>query len=262
MITGHAFSVIIVSLAVTMLLTISSVVNEIQSHYIAILISLGVFLILLILLKVPFISKPLSKLIEKIALKSLEKRDSLNVITELDNYGKSSIVEILIRDMPKILVDKPLSETNLKGDYSINLLIVKRKNKILEVTGDTILQSGDVIAVFGPMQNIKELFMKSKKKDLILEKNEENKVNEITLIDNYGKEAMVEVLINCLPDFLKEKPLSETNLKSKYDINVIMIKRGGSPLEVSKDTIIQNHDTVVVFGSYSKIKDVFLKMAI
>ena len=75
--------------------------------------------------------------------------------------------------MPKILVDKPLSETNLKGDYSINLLIVKRKNKILEVTGDTILQSGDVIAVFGPMQNIKELFMKSKKKDLILEKNEE-----------------------------------------------------------------------------------------
>lgn len=257
MITGHIFSAIIVSLIVSIFTNISTI-NELKDHSVVILISLAVFFLFLVVLKVPFIAKPLSKLLERSAIKSMQRRPNKNIITELDNYGKYSIMEVLINEMPLSLVDRPLYETDLKNNYNINLLIVNRKNKVLDVSANTILQKGDVIVLFGPVQNIKDLFNLTKKEHIELVKELKEKTNEIAIIDNYGKEAMVEVTLNKMPEIIIDKTLIESKLKEEHGINVMMLKRQGTVVEISKDTTFIEGDTIVVFGEYKEIKEVFL----
>lgn len=160
--------------------------------------------------------------------------------------------------MPLSLVDKPLYETDLKNNYNINLLIVNRKNKVLDVSANTILQKGDIIVLFGPVQNIKDLFNLTKKEHIELVKELKEKTNEIAIIDNYGKEAMVEVTLNKMPEIIIDKTLIESKLKEEHGINVMMLKRQGTVVEISKDTTFIEGDTIVVFGEYKEIKEVFL----
>ena len=79
-------------------------------------------------------------------------------------------------------------------------------------------------------------------------------------MDNYGKEAMVEITLHKVPDILKNTTLLQSGLKDKYHINVMMLKRSGVVLEINKDTIFLEKDTIIVFGLYQSIKDVFLKL--
>ena len=80
----------------------------------------------------------------------------------------------------------------------------------------------------------------------------------ITLIDNYGSDAMAEIDINKLPEILQDKKLSESELKTVYNLNVIMVKRDDLPIKVTKDTVIKENDNIVIFGNYDSIKKVFL----
>lgn len=257
MITGHVFSAIIVSLIVSIFTNISTIM-EVKEHLTTILIAIAAFIVILIFIKIPFIAKKLQKLLEVMALKSMRKGDKENVITELDNYGKSSIMEVLINVLPKELQDKSLKDTNLKGNYNINLLLIKRKNKVLDVTGNTMLQVDDVLVLFGPEQNIKDLFGSKNKKineDII---KDTIKRNELSIIDNYGKEAMVEIYLNIVPESLKNKTLAESDIKDKYHINVMMLKRANIVQDINKDTIFMEGDTLILFGHYQTIKELFL----
>ena len=49
-----------------------------------------------------------------------------------------------------------------------------------------------------------------------------------------------------------------SGLKTEHNINVLVIKRNDRPIMVTKDTIIEELDTLIVFGPYSKIKEIFL----
>lgn len=260
MITGHVFSAIIVSLIV-MIITSIAVAQEflIEQLYI-VLIAFGVFLVIFIFMKIPAVFRFNQRLLEKIAIKSMRRKDHQNVLTLLDDYGKASIMEVMINVMPPALKDKTILESNLRANYNIILLLVKRKNKVLDVTADTILQTDDLVVLFGPEQNIKDLFILKQreiKEELLIESKQ---INELQIIDNYGKDAMVEVILYQLPEMLKGATLLESGLKDKYHINVMMLKRGGTVKEINKDTIFQEMDVIVVFGSYQTIKDVFLKL--
>ena len=260
MITGHVFSAIIVSLIV-MIITSIAVAQEflIEQLYI-VLIAFGVFLVIFIFMKIPAVFRFNQRLLEKIAIKSMKRKDHQNVLTLLDDYGKASIMEVMINVMPPALKDKTILESNLRANYNIILLLVKRKNKVLDVTADTILQTDDLVVLFGPEQNIKDLFILKQreiKEELLIESKQ---INELQIIDNYGKDAMVEVILYQLPEMLKGVTLLESGLKDKYHINVMMLKRGGTVKEINKDTIFQEMDVIVVFGSYQTIKDVFLKL--
>ena len=260
MITGHIFSIIIFSLIVTIITSIATTQQFLIEQLYVALIAFGVFVLLVVLMKIPAISRLNQGIIEKLAIRSMKRKDHQNVITVLDNYGRASVMEVMINIMPESLKDKTILESNLRANYGIILLLIKRKNKVLDVTADTILQTDDLLVVFGPEQNVKDLFVlknKEIKEEII---REENRVNELYIMDNYGKEAMVEVHIYKLPEMLKNVPLFETGLKDKYHLNVMMIKRGGVVQEISKDTMFQEGDVAVIFGSYQSIKDVFLKL--
>ena len=76
-------------------------------------------------------------------------------------------------------------------------------------------------------------------------------------IKEYGEEAMVEVQLNIVPEIFKNKGLFESGLKSNYSINLLTIKRKEETVAITKDTILQEKDIIVVFGPYTNIKNIF-----
>ena len=257
MVTGYAFSVIIVSLVFNLLINLDKA--QTSSTLKVIVIAASVFVGIIIFFQLPFIKKTNERVIAKIALRIIQRKQWDNTITILDSYGKDAICEVMINNLPEVLEDRKLFEVRLRDNYKLNVLMIKRRNKVLEITRDTIIQYHDVVVVFGPYQNIKDLFAVNVNSiELGLESEATRKQNVLDVVDNFGTDAMVEIQINTIPEMLVDKPLFESGLKAEHQINVLMIKRESRPIVVDKDTIIQELDVLVVFGPYTEIKDIFI----
>ncbi len=256
MVIGHIFSVLVVSLAVSIFSGLKF--EQVQTDIVPITIAFAIFVFIIILIKLPFVAGPLRKLLEKIAIRRISKNNGENIIRELDNNGKSSIVEIYITKLPIMLKDKSIYQAKLKPNYNINVLSVKRKNKMLDVTKDTMLQEGDFVAVFGDMKSIKDVFLYAEKQDDIIDSIYTSSMNEINLIDNYGEYAVANVTLNNLPDAIRNKTLDESDLKKDYNILLLILTRKDQSIEVNRYTRFEIQDKLVVFGPYANIKEVFL----
>ena len=60
---------------------------------------------------------------------------------------------------------------------------------------------------------------------------------------------------------MKGKKLMEINARDLYNINVLMLKRSGAAEVVTKETIIDKGDILVVFGPRQAIKKLFTTKA-
>ena len=69
---------------------------------------------------------------------------------------------------------------------------------------------------------------------------------------------MAQIEIHNLPEILKDKKLFESEIKTVYNLNVIMLRRNDSSIKVTKDTIIKDNDEIVIYGNYSNIKKIFI----
>ena len=258
MISGTLFNVVIISLIINLIGSIAKA-DFIEEQLIWIGIILGSLVLVLIIIKIPFVSKFIEKTIEVLGRKIMNRKDNANALTMLDSYDSDAIIEIYINNIPEVLKNKTLMESNFKKQYNINILMLKRGNRTIDITKDTVIQNKDKIVVFGNRQIIKDLF--TYKVDENYEKEVINtpKENIVTLIDNYGADAMAEVEIYNLPEILDGKKLFESKIKTEYNLNVIMIKRDEEPVPVTKDTEIQYLDKIVIFGNYNSIKKIFLE---
>ena len=246
MANGYAFSVIIVSLIINVILSLK---EDIQDQAIMIMLySFIGFIALIIITQIPLFKRLFEKSIQSIATKILRRNKNENVIIMLDNYGKDSMAEVYLNRVPELIVDIPLVEMKIKEKYHLNILMLKRSGKIIDVNKDTIFKKGDRIVVFGPTSSISNVFNNKKR---------EQKNNTIDLIEEYGEEAMTEIQLNVVPEMLKNKGLLESGLKSKYSINLLTVKRKEVSVAVTKDTILQEKDIIIVFGPYNKIKEIF-----
>ena len=258
MITGNVFSVIIVALIINIFTQISNDKSAVKNSINVLIWAISGSALFIIIFNIPFVKRQYEKIIDRIATYFMKNKKK-NVITLLDSYGKDAIAEVYINIMPQILDGKSLLESKLKDMYQMNILMLKRKGRVIDVTKDTIFQVHDILVIFGSHQNIKDCFEHpGKEADDILEI--ENKITEnfIDLIDNYGKEAMAEVTINKIPDFLIDTKIKDSGLKDKYNINLLMLKRNDEVKPVSADTIIEVGDILTVFGLYISIKTAFL----
>ena len=258
MISGTFFNVVIISLIINLISSIASSGFETE-QIVWISVILGSMIAIIIISNIPAVSRFYEKYIEKLGRRLFNKHDNANVLTMLDSYDNDAIVEIYINNIPDILKNKTLMESNFKTIYNLNILMLKRGNRTIEITKDTVIQNKDQIIIFGKKQVIKDLF--TYKVDETYEEEVINvpKENILTLIDNYGSDAMAEVEIHNLPAMLKGKRLFESEIKTKYNLNVLMIKREDNPVPVNKDSTILDNDTIVIFGNYSSIKKIFLE---
>ncbi len=85
-----------------------------------------------------------------------------------------------------------------------------------------------------------------------------DKSNVIVILDTYGSNVMAEIKFTVIPNELKDIPLGKSNLSQNYNLKIILIKRDGiMSTQINGDTIIQENDSVVVFGDYKIMRSLF-----
>ena len=68
-------------------------------------------------------------------------------------------IQILLREVPGDLRDKPLADTGLKNDLNILVMLVERGGRKAEAPdGYTVFQKGDKLTVFGDIKTICRAF--------------------------------------------------------------------------------------------------------
>jgi Trk K+ transport system NAD-binding subunit len=251
MINGNLFTCLIIGLITNMMLNLNSG-EQLESSKLIFTISL-IALALCLILRIPMINKYEQKFLEKIARIVFRTSEKKNIVTILDNYGKDVIAEVLINTMPEPLRHKDLKEIGLKKNFDCTILMIKRKNRMIEVSASSVLELKDRVVLFGNSQEIKKLF----NIDFVEEKEEKNK-NTIEVIDTFEDKVMVELELKSVPITLENKTLVESKLKDEYDIIVILVKRDSKSIAVTKDTKFYPNDTVILYGKYKIIKDLFL----
>ena len=263
MYTGHIFSVVIMGLIINVLISIGeSITNRptrtfTEWYFIVFYISLGVFLLMLIL-KIKPINAKFQKLLEKIAIKTSRGRRESNIITVLDYYGRSAVVEVVLNKLPDFANETSLVQMGLTKKYSLILLSIRRGNRRVSVSKDTMLAKGDIIVCYGHINDIREAFVNSvegskKRSNAIVI----DKTNEIQLINNYGANTLMEIVVHEVPKELDGIKMKDSHLTDRYSIQIIIIKRNNEYLFVDKDMVVKKGDVVTLFGPYVNIKHLF-----
>ena len=260
MFTGHIFSVAFMGLIINVFFSIGNLVGSekvaqtyTEWYFIILYVTSALFL-LMVILKIPPINKHFQKFLEAIAIRSSKHSRNNNYLTVIDLQGKHAIAEVVLNKMPHYAVEMPLSEMELTKNYSVNVLSIKRGKRIIDVTRDTMFRKGDILIVYGLINDIKQAFVNS----ITGETNKESdNYNEITLINNYGSTALVEVFVDEVPKELEGVTMEHADLIDKYDITIGIIKRKDTHVNVDKDTVIMKGDMLTLFGPYKNIKLLF-----
>ena len=261
--TGHIFSVAFMGTVINVFISLmllntgsspSTEVHFTEWYFIVLYITSGLFLLMLFI-KIPPINRRFQRFLENIAIKTSSKNKKTNIMTVLDLHGKRAIVELLLNIIPDYANEVPLEEMELTKKYSINILSIKRENHFIEVNKDSMFRKGDVLVIYGLINDIKEAFISSiskrTKKEVL------DSANEISLLNNYGHNALVEVYLDSIPNELKDVKIEHSKLKSKYETSIVMIKRKNEYISVSKDTVLEKGDTLTLLGPYHNIKLLF-----
>ena len=262
MYTGHIFSVVFMGLIINVIISIGNSINEDKSgrtwtewYFIVFYISAFIFLLVLFI-KIKPINVRFQRLLENIAINTSKRKRNSNIVTVLDYYGKNAIVEIILNKIPAFAEGVSLYEMKLTNKYAINLLSIKRGKRMVDVTKDTMFRKGDIIVAYGLISEIQEAFINS-----LNEKADKtvvvDRTNELKLLNNYGANALMEIDVDEVPKELDGIKMKDSHLTDRYSINIVIIKRNNEYIFTDKDTVIQNGDTVTLFGPYKNIKHLF-----
>ena len=206
-------------------------------------------------LKIPPVNRRFQKFLEKIAINASKRSRNTNIVTVLDYYGKNAIAEIVLNKIPDFANELTLFQMELTKKYSITILSIKRGKRTLEVTKDTMFRKGDVLVTYGLINDIQEAFVNSLKENQKVVVVDDS--NELTLLNNYGSNALMEVDVSEVPQELDGIKMKDSALTTRYGINIITIKRNDEYFSADKETIIQKGDTITLFGPYKNIKHLF-----
>ena len=256
MYTGHIFSVLIMGLVINVLFSIgttNTTVTE-QWYFIVFYVSLGLFLLVLFI-KIPPINKRFAKFLETIAINSSKRSRNSNIITVVDYYGKHAVAEVILNKIPPFAQELTLLQMELTKKYAINILSIKRGKRIVEVTKDTMFRKGDILIIYGLTSDIQNAFVNSldeKNKTIVIDR-----TNELTLLSNYGTNALMEVVVDEVPKELENIKMKDSHLTDRYGINIVVIRRKDEYLSADKETIVLEGDRITLFGPYSNIKHLF-----
>ncbi len=158
---GYIFSVTIVSMVINffMRLTDGNVFHLIVKVLMAII---ALIIIWYSLLKVNFVKNNFDRFISKIGIKAMFKNQH-NPIMILGVFKTEVIAEVTITNLPEELSNVQLKNSNIRLNYTLQILtIIKNEDVSIGVTGESILENGDKVIIFGTLKNIKKLFVKEK----------------------------------------------------------------------------------------------------
>ena len=259
--TGHVFSVVIMGLIINVFFSIGFSLNGARTapdfgawYFIVFYVAAGLFLSVLFI-KIPPINRRFVRFLEKVAINASRHSRNTNIVTVLDYYGKNAIAEVVLNKIPNFANEVTLSQMELTKTYSINILSIKRGKRTLEVTKDTMFRKGDILVIHGLINSIQDAFVNSlKETDKVIVVDD---TNELTLLNNYGTNALMEIDVMEVPAELENIKMKDSMLTTRYGINIITIKRNDEYFSATKETIIQKCDIITLFGPYKNIKHLF-----
>ena len=264
MYTSHIFSVAIMGLLINLVISLTTSITNKASitaetfttwYAIVFYVSFVLFSIMAII-KIPPINRRFQLFLEKLAVAISKNNRKYNIVSVIDMYGKNAVAEVLLNQVPDFAKDVTLYEMQINKKYSINVLSIKRGQRTIEVSKDTMFAQGDVIVVFGLVNDIKEAFVNNatNNTDLVVIA---NNVNTLSLLSNYGYNVLLVVEVKEVTPEIKDQPMKDTHLSDRYNINVMVIKRNNDYVFVDKDTVIEKGDVITLLGPYKTIKHLF-----
>jgi hypothetical protein len=156
MILGYMFSACFISAFVTLMFSLSQ--NQQDSLWRPVLICAGAIILLILTFKIKFIKRAFDNLIFRLGHKLRVSKTS-NRVKVIDNYGQSSIVEIIIGILPNEFENKDLKTLKIKQNFGITVLAITRGSQTINnVSGEEQFKIGDIITLYGGMETISELF--------------------------------------------------------------------------------------------------------
>ena len=82
--------------------------------------------------------------------------------------------------------------------------------------------------------------------------------NPVVRVEDYGHMAVAHILLHQVPAMLKDTPLSQSGLMSRYNIMVMMVKnKKQQARQANAHTILHPGDIVMVLGDRKSIREVF-----
>ena len=82
--------------------------------------------------------------------------------------------------------------------------------------------------------------------------------NYISVLDTYGADAVVDIYLYKVPEFLEGKCIVDSDIRKQYNVNILMYTRNGHNHYVTADTIFSNKDVLIAFGPLASIREAFL----
>ncbi len=155
MLFGYVFNITIVSAFINVFLSLK--ISQVGS-YVGLLIPLAVVAIIFVFIRVPAVRAWGDRRLQRIADR-LIGGDAGNTVMPLDYIGKDSIALVTLKYIPEEYRDVPLSQTGLRADTGILVMLVETPGKSAEPAGaDTVFHIGDKLTVFGDYATICRAF--------------------------------------------------------------------------------------------------------
>ena len=157
MLFGYVFNITVVSAFINVFLSLK--LTQAEHYYFGILIPLGAVSVIFIFMRVPSVHAWGDALLQRVAGRIVRESESFNSILLLDYIGEDSITQVTLHVVPESLAGKKLSETRLKADHNLLVMLIERnKQKAEPPTADTVFQPEDKLTVFGKHDVICSVF--------------------------------------------------------------------------------------------------------
>ena len=148
MLFGYVFNITIVSAFINVFLSLK--LSQVEHYYVGILIPLAAVAVIFVFMRVPGIRAWGDGLLQKLADRIVGQAERFNTVMLLDYIGTDSIALVTLNNIPEEYQGIPLSQTGLKAETGILVMLVEEPGKKAVPAGaDTVFSPGDKLTVFG-----------------------------------------------------------------------------------------------------------------
>ena len=190
-----------------------------------------------------------------------EKGDDRSIAALLQEYHLGDCVfRLQVDEGHSLLEGRSVGELNIRHNYGITLLEIRRANKSMFSTkiqelvkADTVFQKGDTLFVLGQYDRVHTF---ADAHNLIIHEDKERGTK--AKLDFY-EIGLSEVLIT--PESaLVNRPLRAANFNERFNLNVLAVKRNGKYIfDDMLDAPVKAGDMILVHGSWKGIESMAKK---
>ena len=156
MLFGYVFNITIVSAFINVFLSLK--LAQAENYLLVVLIPLAAVAIIFVFIRVPRVRAWGDRQLERFADRVL-RGEAGNTVMPLDYIGKDAIALVTLRLIPEEYRDVPLSQTGLRAETGILVMLVETPGEGAAAAGaDTVFRVGDKLTVFGDYATICRAF--------------------------------------------------------------------------------------------------------